>query len=342
MVRTIQELGEDAIIALFAAGGARPGAEVTLPNGDDAAAYVPTAGRAQVLTTDCLTEHVHFARAYTPPRSVGRKLMAVNLSDLASMGAQPRYALLSVVLPVDLEVEWLRQVAAGVHDAASAHEVVILGGNVSRSPEALVLDATLVGDIEPTRLVRRRAAQAGDDLWVSGELGAPAAALARVNAWGAPGGDSPDWPLFERWVEPQPRVALGAALAAAGVARAMCDVSDGLARDLDHLLAEGQGCVVLQAALPVVTRVLELARELEQDPATWLVGGGEEYELLFAADPAHRAAIVQIGLAAGCPVSRIGEVEASGPRWLERPDGARMTLAGGFDHFAAGGSSNGS
>jgi len=331
---TIAALGEDAIIELFARGGPPPDTAVLVSNGDDACAYRPTTGRAQVLTTDGLTEGTHFVRGTTPARAVGRKLMAVNLSDLAAMGAHPRYALISAILPRDLPLAWLREVTAGIHEAAAAHDVVILGGNVARSDGALVLDATLVGDAEPDRLVRRSGARPGDDLWVSGRLGGPAAALARVVASGAPGPEDPEHELFRELVDPVARVGLGGALAAAGLPRAMCDVSDGLARDLGHLLADGLGCRIRAGALPASPALFDLARRFGAEPLRWIVGGGEEYELLFAARADARSAIVQVASSAGCSVSRIGEVTEPGPRELEHEDGRLEPVVGGFDHFS--------
>jgi thiamine-monophosphate kinase len=336
MAGTIGRLGEDAIIDLFARGGPAPGAEVVIPNGDDAAAYRAEPTRVQVITTDSQTDGVHFVRGVTPPRAVGWKLMAVNLSDLAAMGARPRYALLSVVLPRDLSVEWTRNVAAGVHDAATAYGVVILGGNVSRSTGALVLDAMLLGDADPAHLAPRAGARPGDDIWVSGELGAPAAALARIEKEGVPAEDDPEFELVRRLFRPEPRVALGAALAAGGLARAMCDVSDGLARDLSHLLGAGQGCRIAKPELPASPMVFALAERLSVDPEPWIVAGGEEYELLFATDPSRRSAVVQTALASGLTVSRVGAVTSAGPRELVDADGTITTLEGGFDHFEAG------
>lgn len=330
---TVGDLSEDAIIEIFARGGPAPSGAIWIPNGDDAAAYAPTPGRAQVLTTDVLTEGVHFDRSYTPARSIGWKLMAVNLSDVASMGAEPKYALLSAVLPPHLPVEWLREVAVGIHDAASRWGVVIVGGNVSSSPQALVLDAMLVGEGEPERLVRRTGSRPGDDLWLTGQLGGPAAALSRLSAFGPPLPLESDYVLFTELIEPQPRVAFGRALAVGGLVRAMCDVSDGLARDLGHLLSEGQGCRVWAAALPAAPPLYETARRLGVDPMRWIIGGGEEYELLFSADPVHRSAIVQLALSAGCPLSRIGQIERPGPRQLELTDGTLTGLTGGWDHF---------
>jgi thiamine-monophosphate kinase len=328
---TIAGLGEDAIIDILA-GERGSGLGVVVPNGDDAAAYVPGPGRAQVLTTDALTDGVHFDRSYVSARDVGRKLMAVNVSDLAAMGARPRFALLSVVLPRDLEVGWLRELAAGLHTAAAEEGVLLLGGNVSRSHGALVLDATLIGEAEPERLLRRRGAQVGDDLWVSGELGGAAAALAALSAGRSP--SAVPEVLFRRLVAPEPRVALGRALATADVVHSMCDVSDGLARDLSHLLAEGLGALVESASLPAAPELYALATELGVDPTVWLAGGGEEYELLFTAPPGDADAVRAASDAARTPITRIGRVEPPGPRRLVDADGRSRPLEGGFDHFS--------
>ncbi|NJK88192.1 MAG: hypothetical protein HC923_01560, partial [Myxococcales bacterium] len=145
MSRTIGSLGEDAIIELFAGGGHDPTVDIVVGNGDDAAAWMPDPGRAQVVTTDGLTDGVHFLLGTTPRASIGRKLLAVNLSDLAAMGAVPRFAIISAVLPANLELRALEEITEGLHEASLLHRVPILGGNVGRTMGPMVLSATVIG-----------------------------------------------------------------------------------------------------------------------------------------------------------------------------------------------------
>ncbi len=326
---TVVGWGEDAIIRLFADGGPPPGPEVVVANGDDAAVY--RASAPQVVTTDVLVEGVHFDLAYTPWSSVGGKLVAVNLSDLAAMGAVPRYAVLSCVLAEGLRRDDARALAEGIHSACDAYGVSILGGNVSRTPERTVLTATMIGEAEGARPLTRRGARPGDDLWVTGDLGGPRAALAFLSCSefaSVPG------PLLRRLFEPAPRCVFGRQLAVRGLARSMCDVSDGLAQDLNHLLAvDALGCRLQASSLPLAPGVEEVARRVGADPWTWTLEGGEEYELLFAAEPGVREAVSALGRDLGLDVHRIGEVERAGPRRLILMDGSERPIGGGFDHF---------
>jgi thiamine-monophosphate kinase len=176
-VSTVGEIGERAIIERIRARLSPPPAWVAIGIGDDAAVIRPERNRAEVITTDALVEGVHFDRAYVPAAAIGHKALAVNLSDLAAMGAEPRAALLSLVLPADLSVADLDAILDGLLGLANRHGVALVGGNVARSPGPLLLDVTATGVVKPRRVLSRTGARPGDDIYVSGLVGAAAAGL---------------------------------------------------------------------------------------------------------------------------------------------------------------------
>src|SRR5512135_2329548 len=170
--RTVADLGERAIIDRIGARAPASPAFVTVGIGDDAAVLEAQRNRAEVVTTDVLVEGVHFDRAYVPPGAIGHKALAVNLSDLAAMGAEPRAALLSLVLPASMTVEDFDEMIGGFMAVADRYRVALVGGNVARSPGPLMLDVTAIGSVKPRRVLVRGGARPGDGLYVSGSVGA--------------------------------------------------------------------------------------------------------------------------------------------------------------------------
>jgi len=253
--------------------------------GDDAA--VLSAGRT--LTTDLLVEGVHFDERLSPA-DVGWKAVAANVSDLGAMGARPEWALLGLSLPEPLDMAWVNDFATGLAEALAHWELRLVGGDTTRSPGPRIVSVTVGGTAHHP--VTRAGAQPGDDLWVSGTLGAAAAGFGR----GA--GEA-------RWLRrPEPPVALGVALAEGRLARAMMDLSDGLATDLPRLCAaSGVGARVEAARLPI-----DLTAQQGPAPLSEAVAWGEDYQLLFAADPVDRGAIAAVGLRLGVALHRVGEV----------------------------------
>lgn len=307
MTRTLADLGEDGVIALFARASAAP--DVVVPNGDDAAAWRVPDGEVPVITTDTLVERVHFDWSFASSREVGRKLIAVNLSDVAAMGARPRFVLISLSAPPAFDASRLGEIAAGVHARCDEDGLVILGGNTTRTDGPIVLTAVLIGSAPPARIIRRTGSRPGDRLLVTGTLGDARAAL---ELWRT--GQQVQEDLRLRLADPTPRVAAGMALAATGRVHAMCDVSDGLARDLRRLLApDGLSAHLDRAHLPIsaANPFPELAIE-----------GGEDYELLLTAAPEDVAALA--AAVAPLPLTDLGPVVAADDEALPR----------GFDHFA--------
>lgn len=296
--------------------------DVVLGIGDDAALLQVPPGRLLAVATDTLNIDVHFP-GDTGAAELGWKSLAVNLSDLAAMGAQPAWATLSLSLPHAGE-PWLDAFLDGFLDLATRHDVALVGGDTTRGP--LSVSVTVHGFVEAGAALRRDGAREGDDIWVSGTLGDAAAALAQ---WRAGGAGDPE--LRARLDRPVPRVEAGLALA--GMAHAAIDVSDGLLADLGHVCsASGVGAEVRLDALPASPLLLK--RFDAQARAALQATGGDDYELCFTAAPARRDAIVGIARRCDVPLTRIGCIVAgTGVRALH-PDGTEWhPERSGYTHF---------
>jgi thiamine-monophosphate kinase len=313
-------LGEFDLIARIRARALQRG-DVVLGIGDDAALLQPPPGRQLVVTTDTLNNGVHFPLG-TPPADIGWKALAVNLSDLAAMGAEPAWCTLSLSLP-DADAAWTDAFLDGFLALAQRHEVALIGGDTTRGP--LSVSVTALGFVEPGRALRRDAAQVGDEVWVTGTLGDAAAALASRQGDGAPA-------LRSRLDRPTPRLETGRALI--GIAHAAVDVSDGLLADLGHICrASGVAAEIELAALPASAALLQ-AFEAGQ---RWSLqaAGGDDYELCFTASPSRRNELLAACESAGVTISRIGHVvSGSGVVALDAEGRAWHPPRRGYDHFA--------
>lgn len=324
----LADLGEFGFIGTIAARAARH-AGVSIGIGDDAAATVPTPGMTLLTTADLLAEGVHFDLAWSDPHTLGRKSLAVNLSDIAAMGGIPRYALLSLAVPADVPLEFLDRFMAGFLQQAERFGVSLIGGDTSASRGGLFISVTLMGEQLPRLIVTRSGAKPGDLICVSGTLGDSALGLELVRGGERCGA------AVGRHLDPEPRVGLGLALAEAAIPSAMIDISDGLIADLGHVLRlSGAGGRVSLADLPLSREYREQGGRYGADPYALCLGGGEDYELLFTL-PSQRLEEAQtLGRAAGVPVSVIGEIVAETGVCLVAPDGSRYEpRAGGYDHF---------
>ncbi|HYS81379.1 MAG TPA: thiamine-phosphate kinase [Anaeromyxobacteraceae bacterium] len=306
------------LIRLFTRPAPRGGAGVVLGIGDDAAVLRPPAGEELVATVDAVVEGVHFDGRFTPAE-VGWKALAVNLSDLAAMGARARWALCALTVPRGEDAARLAGVGRGLAACARRFGVALVGGNVSRARQ-LSLTVTLLGSVPRGRALTRGGGRPGDLLFVSGRLGGAALGLRRSA------------PPFARARQrrPTPRLALGLALR--GVASACLDVSDGLVQDLGHLCrASGVGAEVLLARLPgpparaagSVARALELA-----------ASGGEDYELLFTVPPGRRGRLAALERRGGVKLTHIGALRVGRAVDLLDAAGHTYTLrTAGHDHL---------
>jgi thiamine-monophosphate kinase len=302
--------------------------------GDDAAVLKQVSGRETVITTDLLVEDVDFHRDTTPPRLLGHKALAVSLSDIAAMGARPRWALCSVGVPTELwESSFLDEFYGGLFSLADRYDVKLIGGDISRATEKFVVDSIVLGECEKRPPLFRSGAQVGDRLFVTGSLGAASAGLrllergARINK---PTKDH-EWPSIEglliRQLAPEPRVGWGLVLGQEHLATAMIDLSDGLSSDLHHLCEEsGVGALIRSAKLPVDPLVIELCGRRALDPLMLALHGGEDFELLFTVASETVARLPR--KVDGIEITEIGEITSQkvliseGSRvWNLQPEG---------------------
>jgi thiamine-monophosphate kinase len=306
--------------------GDRRTRRVSLGIGDDAALLRPSAGMELAVSTDLLLEGRHF-RAGADARKLGHKALAVNLSDMAAMGAAPRWATLALALPAANEA-WLEEFAKGFFALAARFGVELIGGDTTRSaapgsaPGPIVICITILGEVPTGLALFRAGARPGDDIWVSGELGGAALALAQPGIAAA----------ARRLDEPEPRVELGERLR--GLASAAIDVSDGFAQDLGHILERSSvGAIVEYELLP---RSID-ARKIQDEKlqARLVLCGGDDYELVFTAPQASRGEIDALSSDLKLALSRVGSMQSGEPR-LQVLDaqGKPMPVGRGFDHFA--------
>jgi thiamine-monophosphate kinase len=299
--------------------------------GDDAAVIRPTPGMELAVSVDMLVEGRHFLRG-TDPRRLGHKTLAVNLSDLAAMGATPRYALLAGALP-DAEEAWLGEFVTGFFAAAGAYGVELVGGDTTKGPRNLCV--TIIGEVPPGMALTRGGAKQGDDIHVSGSLGDAALALAALKQQTTLAPDALE-AARARLEAPQPRVRLGERLR--GIASAALDVSDGLTGDLAHVLdASHVGAIVELASIPRSPALEEKLAGSERELALrCLLAGGDDYELCFTADPALRDRITDISRVLGLPLTRIGTITAVEDFIVRDEHGRPLTaLPRAFDHFSS-------
>jgi len=292
----------------------RPTRHTLLGVGDDAALLRPDAGAEMAVSTDMLLEGRHFAKG-AEPRLLGHKALAVNLSDMAAMGATPRWATLALALP-EADEAWLGAFAAGFHALAERYEVDLIGGDTTRGPLAICV--TILGEVPAGLALMRGGARPGDDIWVSGELGGAALAL-KGGAGNA---------VARRLHQPEPRVELGERLR--GIAHAAIDVSDGFAQDLGHILERSStGALVHYALLP---KVACGDAALQQ---RCVLGGGDDYELVFTAPQSARREIEALSAALRLPLTQVGSIQPGEPK-LQVLDarGKPLAVPRGYDHFA--------
>lgn len=333
---TVAEIGEFGLIARLVAG-LPPSAGVLLGAGDDAAVLdVGAPDQVLVATCDAQVEDVHFRLRTATPLEIGRRALAVNISDIAAMGATPRFALISLLVPPSCAVEILDGIYAGLRDEAARFGVAIVGGNVARNPERLIIDVTMLGLGPRGGLLRRDGAQVGDVILVTGMLGAAAAGLRALEdpALAARMAAADLAPLLAAQRTPTPQVAAGQWLARFGATAAL-DLSDGLAADLAHLCAASRvGAQIDAHALPISPQTRACAASAGADVIDWTVFGGEDYQLLFTV-PAARVSACQAGLlaATGVTATPLGVIESMVGIRLIRQGVVTTLPALGWDHL---------
>jgi thiamine-monophosphate kinase len=344
---TLGEIGERAILRhLRGRIPAGPGVVVGL--GDDAAAVETST--STLVTTDSLVEGVHFHRDAAPPRLLGRKALTVNLSDVAAMGGIARYATVSLCLPPDLTLGWVDSLYDGLLERAAESGVTLVGGNLTRGRESIVVDVTLLGD--SGRLLLRAGARPGDRVVVTGQLGAAAEGV-RLLAEGARLDEDGELVDSGAWTEssalavqaclsaqldPRPPLALARSIAERGLARAGMDLSDGLSVDLVEICSRsGVGAVIDASTVPVDPRAAGLERARGGDALALALHGGEDYQLLLAVSAEEVDEVGGLARVWGVEVAAVGEfVEGEPVVRLRDEAGERPLVPGGHDHFRSG------
>lgn len=301
--------------------------DAVLGVGDDAALVRVGDGMELAISTDMLVSGTHFF-SDADPFMLGHKTLAVNISDMAAMGAQPRWATLSLSLPEE-DAVWLERFSAGFFALADASKVSLIGGDTTRGP--LNLCVTIMGEVPHGKALRRDGAKPGDEVWVSGKLGDAALALAHLQ--GDVELDAASFADISTALhQPSPRVALGLALR--GLANSAIDISDGLLGDLGHILERsGVAAEIDFAALPVSSRLRPyLAQPLGK---RCVLAGGDDYELCFTVPATRHHEVEKISAQLGLPLSCVGRISAGKGCTVRAADGSVMTIMeAGYDHFA--------
>ncbi len=331
-MKTLQEIGEFGLIARIRRWMDLSPPEVVKGIGDDVA-VIDLGQKALLITTDILIEDIHFERSWADPYRLGRKALAVNLSDIAAMGGTPKYFLISLGLPKDLSLSFVSLLYRGLKREAERFQVGLIGGDTSLS-QKIVLNLCLIGEGEKGALLFRNGARSGDDLYVSGTLGDAALGLKILKDKGLkrkPRG------LIERHLLPRPRIELGKALAQGHLASAMIDVSDGLISDTLHLLEESRvGARIWRDRIPLSKPYRQWMGTFSGDLYQMALSGGEDYELLWTASPRKRSEILSLTRSLQIPIARIGEVVPAreGLTLLKSQGGDQLLLGQkGYNHF---------
>lgn len=334
--KTVNDIGEDGVIQLIRGKGvASLPSRVRKGIGEDCAVLETDGDSLLLVTTDTLIEGIHFTAETLPPQALGWKALAVNVSDIAAVGGTPHTAFLSMGIKPETEVSFVESFMAGFEAMAAKTDIVLAGGDTVESPSATVITITLLGEGLPEHLVYRSGAKIGDDIWVTGPLGNAAAGLfvlLNKNASELAGYES----LIAALQRPIPRLEIGKALGQSGLAHAMIDISDGVAKDLRHICEEsGTGALLQAASLPLSGQLERLASLADKDPTEWALRGGEDYELLFTASSANKDEIVSLTTKVlGNPAAKIGTIVQEDGIWLETHEGKQPLRPGGYRHFS--------
>ena len=328
-MQTVSDLSETELIERIRQHLPPPPDWLVVGIGDDAAVVMPARNRLDVLTVDAIVEGVHFDRRFTPPDAVGHRALAVNLSDLAAMGAEPRLALLSLALPADLTCEDFERMIAAFATLARTHRVHVVGGNLTKSPGPLMIDVTLSGIVKPRQVLTRGGARPGDHLYVTGSIGAAAAGLQMLETHAAARSET----CVKRYLFPEPRTRVGVLLGRNRAATACVDLSDGLADAVRRVAdASGVGAVIDADAVPIEPDAVKWFDSQGARPLAAAMSGGDDYELLFAVRPRLRGRLSAATRHGNAAVTRIGVCTEDRAVLVQRGS-AREPITGGYSHF---------
>jgi thiamine-monophosphate kinase len=327
---TVSELSERALVHLVQQRLSAPPRWMVVGIGDDAAVIEPERNRLQAITVDAIVDGVHFDRRFTPPDAIGHRALAVNLSDLAAMGAEPRYALISMALPADLLLADFEAIVDGLVRLSSSYHVSTVGGNVTRTPGPLMIDVTAAGVVKRRSVLTRSGARPGDVVFVTGTIGGAAAGLEMLR-----GGVPEAAPAcVERYLRPSARVRAGLLIGRNRAASSCVDLSDGLADGVARIAeASGVGIVLDRTALPIEPSARTWWESRGDAVVDRAISGGDDYELLLTVRPRLLRHLEAVSRHGGVALTRIGVCTPGRSLVLRSPDGAEAPVPAGFTHF---------
>ncbi len=328
---------ETAFLQKLTRSADRKNTDLILGIGDDAAVFRPTPEKVLVIASDLLTENIHFKRDYFSGFAIGAKAVLVNLSDMAAMGATPRWCLMNLALPADFPDAEADEIVRGLLETADRHGVTLIGGDTSASDGPMFIDVTMIGETLPGAFLTRSGARPGDAIFVSGRLGDSEAGRRVLSRGDRPDEASRD--AIGKHLGPVPRLELGRFLVASGACTAAMDLSDGLSIDLRRMChASGTGAMVFGNRIPVSPAAVREATGSGEPPLNLALNGGEDFELLFTVHPDRVGEIEGLNESpaiGGVRLTRVGtmEIQEAGIR-IDAGNGPEPLPARGFDHFS--------
>ena len=335
-----EEWSELDLIRLFSGRTGAPDAKGLIKGiGDDCAIFDTPEDRSWLATTDILVENIHFDRSWHPPHLLGRKSIAVNLSDIAAMGGTPHYALVSIAVSDQLDKDWIEKWSAGAAEILQEYGCTIIGGDTVKGP-ALTINIVILGSGAKDRIIRRSTATEGENIYVSGELGSAAAGLeiCRAPVLFQSTAEDALQPLINKHLNPTPRVLLGQVLAASKMVGAMQDISDGIATDLAHICSQsGVGAELDADLLPGAEILGRVSQIINKEPVDLKISGGEDYELVFTVKKGRDEDLLRL-LRENCgeQVYRVGRtVKGCDVRLISGEDAVNIGFKG-FQHRGSG------
>ena len=326
---------EREVISLIQQSAGKAPKGLVLGIGDDCAIIEQAAEEQLIVTTDMLTEDIHFSRDWHPPYLLGRKSIAVNISDIAAMGGKPAYVFIAIALPASIERQWLQQWLAGVESMVNDYGCCLAGGDTVRG-KSLTINVTLIGTVQRGQAILRSTAGIGDSVFVSGRLGSAAAGLLLYQKFnGSEILDKPfAAPFKKRHLDPEPDLHCATFLSESGLVTSMQDISDGIATDLAHICAaSGVRAIVDESLLPYHPNLPKAAEVLSASMTDLLIAGGEDYHLVFTVAGNKDAELCQLAAARNIEIFRIGEIgEGAGVFLRSEKNGTKDITYGGFQH----------
>jgi len=307
----LKTLGEDGLIESLRRFGGGPGGRLLKGIGDDTSVSAQKGGAALLVTTDILIEGVHFTKRNTPAYLLGRKALSVSLSDMAAMGGQPLFFLVSLALDPSTPKKFIDELYRGLDAAAKEAACSLAGGNVSKTPGPLMVSTTVIGEAAKKEVVYRKGARTGDLVFVTGSVGGSALGLKALDERGkTPLGRLPWKESVRKHLDPAARLAAGQALAKGRLATAMMDISDGVAIDLGRLCKESRKAAVIHlSSLPVTDELRSYGEKTGRSPLIeFALTGGEDYELLFTSPEENTGKISALSRRLGLPMTPVGRI----------------------------------